>query len=319
MNFNESNAFTSISRFSKKYRIIEKIGEGSYGKVLKAENPETKELSAIKIYKIQDNKEGIHPTILREIVLLKSLRNHPNIVQLKGVIAASNQIEIDLEYCEGDLFKFIRFCKNDPLIYNMDSIKSIIYQILNGVSELHSSKIFHRDLKPANILIKNGIVKIGDFGLSRVYSLPNIPYSKNISTLWYRAPELFLGMDKYSTSVDVWSIGCIFVELICKEPMFPASTEVGMIQKMIEVFGNFFIDGKLLPGVKYFDNYYKLESYFSKGTEKIGLEEYLREKSKFSLTREMVDLIGKMLQIDPCNRISCIEALKDPFFTNTQK
>jgi cyclin-dependent kinase 2 len=107
-------------------------------------------------------------------------------------------------------------------------IKYFLYQILSGVAECHSKRIIHRDLKPANILIgQNGmiliivdILKIADFGLARTYSIPIRPYSENVVTLWYRAPELLLGLSEYSTPVDVWGIGCIFAEMITKKVLF---------------------------------------------------------------------------------------------------
>jgi len=103
----------------------------------------------------------------------------------------------------------------------LDFVKSIMYQILKGVEFLHSRKVLHRDLKPQNILIDEKLrVKIADFGLSRTYSIPIRQYTKEVLTLWYRAPELILGINEYSTGIDMWSVGCIFAELFFKKPFF---------------------------------------------------------------------------------------------------
>ena len=114
-----------------------------------------------------------------------------------------------------------------------DIIKFIMLQLLTGIQHLHSQRILHRDLKPQNILVSESfIVKIADFGLSRVYHFPTRPYTKEISTLYYRAPELILSCDEYITGVDVWGIGCIFAELFIKKPLFKGENEWDQLSKI---------------------------------------------------------------------------------------
>merc|ERR1719318_2218737 len=105
-------------------------------------------------------------------------------------------------------------------------VKSFLQQLLAGLNHCHSHRILHRDLKPQNLLIsKHGIMKIADFGLSRTYELTKRNYTREVVTLWYRAPTLLLGSKEYSTSLDMWSVGCIFAEMVLHEPLFPGDSQ----------------------------------------------------------------------------------------------
>lgn len=300
-------------KLKKTMNILEVLGSGSYGTVYKAQNPETKEISAIKVYKMRDRSEGINPTTLREICILKGL-DHENIVKLKRVHAHKDEIELEMEYCDMDLWNFIRNYYYNENFYNLKKIKNIMFQILQGVNELHSNMIFHRDLKTSNILLKDNKVKIGDFGLSRCYSIPNKPYSREVMTLWYRPPELLLGFENYSTSVDMWSIGCIFGELLCKEPLFPCKNDVSMIAYLVSIFGNFTKNENLMPGVQYFDFFESIQNKLQLSDTFNRFKLFIMQKAKFKITDDIYDLLSKMLQVDPCKRISCKEALEHPFF-----
>lgn len=119
----------------------------------------------------------------------------------------------------------------------LPEIKCIIWQLMNALDYCHSQYIMHRDLKPSNVLITaKGELKLCDFGLSRTFLGPG-NYSTRVITLWYRPPELLLGARYYDQSVDVWSAGCIFGELLAGYPLFPESTELGVFRKICERVG----------------------------------------------------------------------------------
>lgn len=138
------------------------------------------------------------------------------------------------EFVDYDLKKHM---ENGPLPEK--SVKSVVYQLLLAVDYCHSNRIIHRDLKPQNILIdrERELVKLADFGLARTFYIPIKEYTHEVITLWYRAPEILLGKEKYSTSVDIWSLGCIFYEIAHKKILFCGDSEIDQIFKIFKLFG----------------------------------------------------------------------------------
>ena len=178
-----------------------------------------------------------------------------------------------MEYFPKDLKKFIEDFKENPKYYNTKNLKLILFQIIRGVDFLHSKKILHRDLKPANILIDPNTLttKIADFGLSRLYSFPVRPYTKEVLTLWYRAPELMLGFNNYSCDLDMWSIGCIIAEVFLKSPIFMGDSEIDQLFRIFKVLGT--PTEETLPGYSTFPDFNKNFPLW-KG---IGLRNFLGE------------------------------------------
>lgn len=182
-------------------------------------------------------------------------------------------------------------------------------QILNAVQYMHSQKVFHRDLKPQNILISNkGIIKIADFGLSRIVGHRLQTMSKEIETLWYRSPELLLGTVRYDFSVDIWSIGCIFYEIAQGNVLFQTESEIGQIFEIMKMCGT----PKLsewkeitdLPNFKVL--FFNKQPTFPKFEKK--------KKIYTNLSPEGVDLLESMIQINPLKRISIDDALNHAYF-----
>jgi cyclin-dependent kinase len=227
-----------------KYEKLEKLGEGTYGVVYKAQDKVSKELFALKKIRLESEDEGIPSTAIREIALLKELQ-HPNVVRIHDVIHTNKKLILVFEYVDTDLKKFMnQFDKG------MDAkvIKSLLYQLVRGVAHCHQMKVLHRDLKPQNLLVsQEGVLKLGDFGLARAFGIPVKNYTNEVVTLWYRAPDILLGSKNYSTSVDIWSIGCIMVEMYNQKPLFPGSSEQDQLKKIFKIMGT--PDATKWPGI----------------------------------------------------------------------
>jgi serine/threonine protein kinase len=178
-----------------------------------------------------------------------------------------------------------------------------MYQIVKATDFLHSRKILHRDLKPQNVLINDSKtlqVKVADFGLSRVYCIPIRPYTREISTLWYRAPELMLGLNQYSVGFDMWSIGCILAELFMRKPLFPGDSEVDQLFRVFKVLGT--PNDNTLPMYSCFpDSNFEFPQF-----EPMGLALHLGMK----IDPFAFDLLDKLVVLDPCKRITAKEALQ---------
>lgn len=217
-----------------RYQVLGYLSSGTYGRVYKAKevgpsNDTNARVYAIKKFKTDRGGDahmhrGISQSAIREIALNRELR-HENIVWLREVMLEHHSIFLVFEYVEHDMLQIIHYhlsVLRKPLDGVM--IKSLIWQLLRGIQYLHENWIMHRDLKPANILMTSqGVVKIGDLGLARIYSDPMVSlYSTDmvVVTIWYRAPELLLGARHYTDGIDMWAIGCIWGELLALRPMF---------------------------------------------------------------------------------------------------
>ena len=165
---------------------------------------------------------------------------------------------------------------------------------------MHSTRAIHRDLKPENIFINsNGELKIGDFGISRTFGVSSKPMSSEVVTIYYRAPEIALGMKEYSIPIDVWSWGCIFAELYLGSPIFLVENEIDLINKIFRALGT--PTEESWPGIT---------SQLS-----IVMPKYPEKQIKLEGMDEIaVDLLNRMLTINPSERISAKEALKHTFF-----
>jgi len=195
----------------------------------------TEELVALKKIRLESEDEGIPSTAIREIALLKELQ-HPNIVKLCDVIHTDWKLTLVFEYLDQDLKKLLDASGEEGL--DTATIKSFLYQLLNGINHCHKNWVLHWDLKPQNLLIsKDGVLKLADFGLARAFGIPVKNYTHEVVTLWYRAPDILMGSKKYNTSVDIWSVGCIFAELVNRKPLFCGQTEEDQLDKIFKIRG----------------------------------------------------------------------------------
>ncbi|KAE8149229.1 kinase-like domain-containing protein [Aspergillus avenaceus] len=210
------------------FERLNHIEEGSYGWVSRAKDITTGEVVALKKLKMENSQDGFPVTGLREIHTLFEAR-HPHIVYLREIVRGTRMDEVFLvmDFLEHDL-KTLLDDMREPFLPS--EIKTLMSQILSGLDFLHSQWIMHRDLKTSNLLMSNrGEIKIADFGMARYYGDPPPKLTQLVVTLWYRSPELLLGADKYGTEIDMWSIGCIFGELLTKEPLLQGKNEVDQV------------------------------------------------------------------------------------------
>ena len=189
------------------------------------------------------------------------------------------------------------------------TIKSIMCQILRGVADWHTKRILHRDIKPQNILLNDaGEVKIADFGLARAFQDPVRPYTHEVVTLYYRAPEVILNAVEYSTAIDIWSIGCVFAELYTQAPLFQGDSEIDQMFKIFKLLGT--PTEEDWPGVTEMKAY---KPTFPKWKPK-DLGQEVPNMDELG-----IDLLRKMLTLDPSQRISAQKALDHPYFDELNK
>lgn len=287
------------------YERLNHIEEGSYGVVFRARDKETGEIVALKKIKMDQEKNGFPITSLREIHTLMMAR-HENIVHVREIVVGDTltQIFIVMDFIEHDL-KTLLTTMRTPFLAS--EIKTILLQLLSATALCHGNWIIHRDLKTSNLLMNNrGQIKVADFGLARTYGDPPMGnMTQLVVTLWYRAPELLLGAESYTTSVDIWSIGCIFGELILREPLFPGKGEIDQVGKIFKLLGRpteeVWPGFKLLPNAKRFD-LNAIQPYSA-----------LRQKFRY-VTEAGIDLMNKLLAYDPEQRITAEKALNHPYF-----
>lgn len=223
----------------EKYKILEVIGKGSFGEVVKAQNSETGEIVAIKKMK-QKFATWDECMNLRELKSLRKLQ-HKNIVKLKEVLRVHNELSFVFEHVDLDIYKLYDDHKKAGKRLSEAQIKSIFYQLAASLSYMHKHGYFHRDLKPENILYgttgsNTGMLKLIDFGLAReIRSRP--PYTEYVATRWYRAPELLLHSNNYNSPVDIFALGCIASELFTFRPLFNGSSEQDQLNKVCAILG----------------------------------------------------------------------------------
>uniref|UniRef100_A0A131XSN3 Protein kinase domain-containing protein n=1 Tax=Ixodes ricinus TaxID=34613 RepID=A0A131XSN3_IXORI len=286
------------------YTKVEKIGEGTYGVVYKGKNKKSGQIVAMKKIRLESEDDGVPSTAIREITLLKEL-NHRNIVRLQDVIMQENKVYLVFEFLSMDLKKYLDTL---PKNQSMDTkiVKSYLKQILEGILFCHRRRVLHRDLKPQNLLIdQKGNIKLADFGLARAFGIPIRVYTHEIVTLWYRAPEVLLGSPRYSTPIDIWSIACIFVEMVNKRPLFHGDSEIDQLFRIFRTLGTPTED--TWPGVAKLPDY---KSSFPNWSENI-----LRSLLK-NMDDDGIDLLEKMLVYDPVRRISAKDCLDHPYLND---
>ncbi|KAG1674414.1 hypothetical protein FOA52_012941 [Chlamydomonas sp. UWO 241] len=305
------------------FSVDKQIGEGTYGQVFMGNDKKDQTRVALKKIRMDTEKEGFPITAIREIKILSTL-SHPNVVNLREIVRSEihknnnykGSIYMVFDYCEYDLTGLMETVK---FKFTESQVKCIMKQLLKGLAYVHGNGVLHRDLKASNILIdRNGILKLADFGLARTYQTKNDSRLTNrVITLWYRPPELLLGSESYGPEIDMWSVGCIFAELLVGKPMFPGNDEPDQLDKIFKTLGtpteatwpgfSKIRDAKMVP-MKY-----KYPSQVRKWLKEQaqrsgpGAVHNIRDEKCFQL-------LEKMLALDPTKRVSAMDAFSDEYF-----
>ncbi|KAG8342303.1 Protein kinase domain [Trypanosoma vivax] len=297
---------------SSRYERQEKVGEGAYGLVYKARDVNTGSIVALKRIRLDTEEEGVPCTAIREISLLKELR-HQNIVRLLDVCHSENRLTLVFEYMELDLRKYI-----DRENCNLDSatIQGFMRCLLKGLRFCHEHNVLHRDLKPANLLIsREKELKLADFGLGRAFGIPVKKLTHEVVTLWYRAPDVLLGSTQYGTSVDLWSVGCIFAEMAIGSPLFTGKNDADQLLHIVQFLGT--PTKEIWPSI---DQYPNSENMLKKPEFQrvypASCDEKFRTLPKYAkLGAHGIDLLRSLLRYDPNTRLTAAEALEHPYFS----
>jgi len=292
-----------------KYDILQKLGKGAYGIVWKVRDKESNEIYALKkIFDAFHNATDAQRTF-REIIFLQELADHDNIITLLDVMKADNDRDIYLvfEFMESDLHAVIR-----ANILEDIHKRFIIYQLLKAFKYMHSANVIHRDMKPSNLLLNSEcLLKVADFGLARLVDSPKEDGTKTqvltdyVATRWYRAPEILLGSNNYTKAVDMWSIGCILGELLGAKPMFPGTSTMNQIDKILSILGR--------PNK---DDLDAIQSdYAAQMLENIPAHNAVTGLDDLypSADDEAMDLLKKLLTFNPDKRITVEQALEHPY------
>lgn len=307
------------------YQKISKVGQGTYGSVFLGKDKVTHDVAALKMINTEQEENGFPITALREIKILKAL-NHDNIVSLKEIVTSKERSSDDtktaipksvfmvFEYAEYDLTGIL---ETKEIRLNQDHIKSWAFQLLEGVHYMHKQKIIHRDLKASNLLVcKNGTLKIADWGLARSWTEQMKRLTNRVITLWYRPPELLLGCSQYTPKIDMWSVGCIIAEMFRRAGFLKGSNEQHQLDLIFQVAG--MPDRNDWPNIdamcplwKNYDPAAEASSKY-KRRMKEALTQQLPNRSW--MTDNAVELIDKLLTLNPDHRWSASEALDAEYF-----
>ncbi|XP_069840769.1 mitogen-activated protein kinase 7 [Dendropsophus ebraccatus] len=294
------------------YEIIETIGTGAYGVVSSARRKGTGQKVAIK--KIPNAFDVVTNAkrTLRELKILKHFK-HDNIIAIKDILRPAvpysdfRSVYVVLDLMESDLHQIIH--SSQPL--TLEHARYFLYQLLRGLKYIHSANVLHRDLKPSNLLInENCELKIGDFGMARGLCTKPDEYkyfmTEYVATRWYRAPELMLSLHEYTQAIDMWSVGCIFAEMLGRKQLFPGKNYIHQLQLIMTVLGT--PSSQVIRAI---------------GAERVrAYIQSLPSRQPVPWSdlyphgdRKALDLLSKMLRFDPRERISVREALRHPFLS----
>lgn len=299
--------------FGPDYQVVAKLGEGSFAEVFKVKCTNNKNYEYLAVKRLKKRYRSIDEVNrLPEVLSLKALQGHPNIIRLVDLIYASNtgSVAMAFELMDCNTYEFISEYKRP---FEEQTALILIYQLLKSISYMHSKNMFHRDIKPENCMINREtlVLKLCDFGSTRGIITSNVtPYTEYVSTRWYRAPECILTSGSYGKEVDEWAVGCMLYELLTTRPLFPGKHEIDQITRIHKLLGT--------PSREI------LAQFRKNPNNQINFAFPQQRATDLHLilpraSEETVELLQKLLVYDPANRIDASDALKLPAFSRIRE
>ena len=308
---NDENIESIDRQILRRYEIVQKIGKGAYGVVWRCINKQNSQIVALKkAFGAFGNLTDAQRTY-REITFLRAFKDCPAIVKLYAVHKAENDLDIYMvfECMETDLHAVIRA----GILLDVHH-RFIFWQLLVALKYVHSAGVIHRDLKPSNLLINSdATIKLCDFGLARaVEDGPECDdLTDYVATRWYRAPEILFGSNSYSYAVDMWAAGCILAELVSGRPLFPGSSTMDQLERIVAYTGPLSDSQIDAMGSNFTQT---MLSNLSYSRPKFTLEEKLPDAPP-----DAIDLIKKLISLDPEARPTAAECLEHPYVAQFHK
>jgi serine/threonine protein kinase len=288
-----------------KYEVIKTIGEGAYGVVLQCRNKESNELVAIKRFKESDEDELVRKTTVREVKVLRLLKDEKFVVHLIEAFRRKGKLYLVFEYVGCNLLEVL---EQHPQGLEMEEVRRMIFTLLLGVRACHANSVIHRDIKPENLLLHNdNSLRLCDFGFARIYNNSMDDLTDYVATRWYRSPELLLGTTNYGLPSDMWAIGCIMAELIDGQALFPGESELDQIFMIQKLLGNFTAQQQEV---------FRKNKRFANETlrDVTKTESTLERKYGRKANKKALQFLKSLLVIDPEKRLTVDEAINHPLF-----
>lgn len=290
--------------------------KGTEGTCFKCRQRSTAKFLAMKRARVFPKGEGVPYYMLRELAVLKGM-DHPHLARLQLVSLAKDELHVFFPYVDRTLHEIIN-PTSDPgggKILPQPIIRRLLHQLLDAIAYCHRRGVLHRNLKPKHLLVstddatpenlENAVLQVSDFALVRATGLPRRTYTMEVVTLWYRPPEILMGVRGYTQAVDIWSIGCIFAEMLQGKPLF---TGISEIDQLFQIFSKLSTPtSETWPQFKVLPNF--------------GFDFPNWKHDSCPLSRLFpaldplgVDLLSKLLMYDPDQRITAEAALRHPYF-----
>jgi serine/threonine protein kinase len=288
-----------------KYEVIKTIGEGAYGVVLQCRNKESGELVAIKRFKESDEDELVRKTTLREVKILRLLKEETFVVHLLEAFRRKGKLYLVFEYVGCNLLDVL---EQHPQGLDMEEVRRMIFTLMLGVRACHANSVIHRDIKPENLLLHtDNSLRLCDFGFARIYNTSMNDLTDYVATRWYRSPELLLGTTNYGLASDMWAVGCIMAELIDGQALFPGESELDQIFMIQKLLGNFTSQQQ--------DVFRKNKRFANETLREVSkTETTLERKYGRKANKKALHFLKSLLVIDPEKRLTVDEALNHPLF-----